>query len=115
MPGGVVEADESPFKAIRREAYEEIGLKKSGFEFLNIDYRPAQNEIISESIQFLFDGGILSSQDIEAIRLSDEHSEFCFLPFEEALVRLSPFLAKRLRAVLGDNGALYLEDSTIIG
>ena len=59
LPGGVTEINESPKQGAIREVEEEIGLVKTELSFAGIDYKPARNEILSESLQFIFDGGIL--------------------------------------------------------
>ncbi len=114
LPGGVVEWDESPVTGLIREIREEIGLKKNNFIFLGVDYRPAPNDIVSESLQFPFDGGVLSDKEVEEIKLSEEHQEFRFLPLEQVLPLLSPSLSKRLQAVWVSNGSVYLESGEII-
>jgi 8-oxo-dGTP pyrophosphatase MutT (NUDIX family) len=110
LPGGVMEAGESPTTGLAREIWEEIGLEKNSFIFLGVDYKPSRGEAYMESLQFVFDGGILDETEIRNIRLSEEHSEFKFLPDKEAIPLLTKFLAKRLATILSSsNLPIYME------
>lgn len=114
LPGGLTEINESPRQGAIREVEEEIGLVKNDISFAGLDYKPAKNEILSESLQFIFDGGILSEKEISQIRLSEEHSEFKFLPFEEVFKIVSTLLGLRLKAILESDKPVYLEKSRLI-
>ena len=78
IPGGVVENNESPKQCCQREVFEEIGLNREIGRLLVLDYnRP--NDPKTESLMFVFDGGVLDESDIAAIQLpADELSEFAF-------------------------------------
>ena len=56
IPGGIVEQDESPFDACRREVREEIGLEMTPGRLLAVDYRSAEAGR-SDSLQLVFLGG----------------------------------------------------------
>lgn len=56
IPGGVVERDESPRLAARREVQEEIGLSVEPGDLLAVD-RISQVGDFTEVVAFLFDGG----------------------------------------------------------
>ena len=57
LPGGVIEANESPRQACIREVKEETGLDCHPTRLLCVDYVSDRPHEI-ESIQFVFDGGI---------------------------------------------------------
>lgn len=65
---------------------------------------------------FLFDGGVLSDQQIADIRLpADELGRFAFLPPQQLETELVPRLARRVMAVLPvvGQGGVYLEDGVL--
>lgn len=113
LPGGSVEKDESPAKGCVREIREELGLEKPVLRLLCLEYQSAHSRG-TESLQFIFYGGLLNESEIASIRLpADELSAYRFCPRAEALSLLVPKLAKRtefaLRA-LEENTVIYLED-----
>jgi 8-oxo-dGTP diphosphatase len=112
LPGGTIEADESPRRACEREVQEEIGQALPIGNLLSVDYMPQEHEK-TESLQFIFDGGRLSTEQIQAIRLQEEElSEYRFSPVEEAISLLAINVARRIRPslkALQANGAVYLE------
>ncbi len=92
IPGGIVEANESPYQACLREIKEELGMKVKVGHLLCVDYNPPMMDYL-ESLMFIFDGGILSKAQIETIQIdSKEHYGFAFVPLEE----LGKYLLKRL-------------------
>jgi ADP-ribose pyrophosphatase YjhB (NUDIX family) len=113
LPGGSVEKDESPAKGCVREIREELDLEKPVLRLLCLEYQSAHSRG-TESLQFIFYGGLLSESEIASIRLpADELSAYRFCTRAEALSLLIPKLAERtefaLRA-LDENTILYLED-----
>lgn len=115
LPGGVTELNESPQAGAIREVEEEIGLIKKDLSFICLDYKPARNEVFSESLQFVFDGGILSDEEIAQIKLSNEHSEFKFSSFNEAFEIFSHYLSLRLKAIMEANKKpVYLEKGRLV-
>jgi 8-oxo-dGTP diphosphatase len=112
IPGGVVEQDESPRQACRREIGEELGLACSIQTLLVVDYNSA-SAAKGESLQFLFDGGTLEPEDIAAIRLPErELSEYRFFAAHE-LPEMTPTLRRRVLAAwrqVEKAGAVYLEN-----
>ncbi|EFL09132.1 predicted protein [Streptomyces sp. AA4] len=96
IPGGLVEDDESPLAACRREVREELGIDVTVGRLLVVDWLPTHG-VWRDSVQFVFDGGVLSRDQIGAIRLaSDELSRFEFLALESAQSQLRPSKARRI-------------------
>lgn len=97
-PGGMVDAGESPVQACIRECKEELGLELSIGKLLCLDYKIAANpELKDDSFQFIFDGGVLSREQIDSIVLdSKEHSQYSFVSTDEAIRLLNSSLSKRL-------------------
>ncbi|MEO0014932.1 MAG: hypothetical protein RLZZ535_3321, partial [Cyanobacteriota bacterium] len=113
LPGGVVEANESPQNACIREVREEIGIEITPERLLCIDYTSKKEEAI-ESLQFIFFGGILAPEKISEIEIAtDEISAYQFLPPKQALTLVSQTLARRITQCLtisDRSETLYLED-----
>jgi 8-oxo-dGTP pyrophosphatase MutT (NUDIX family) len=112
IPGGVVEQDESPRQACRREIQEELGLDRPVGGLLVVDYN-SPNPQKGESLQFIFDGGALAPAEIAAIRLPEsELSEYRFFAPDD-LPQMTPTLRRRVLAAwrqAEQAGAIYLED-----
>lgn len=113
LPGGAVEADESPMMAARREVKEELGLACEPGRLLAVDWVPPRPDR-TEGLMTVFDGGTLSTAEIAAISVPDDELRgwrFCTLA--EAADRLSPLLARRLAGAVAarDTGTVeYLEN-----
>lgn len=92
LPGGVVDEHESPAAALAREVEEEIGLQIQSFDFACVDYISDGDD---ESLQFKFDGGVLTEDKIARIKLqADELSDYKFISTDAAPKFLSPNQAK---------------------
>lgn len=68
LPGGIVEAGESPATAFTREVEEETGLRRKPGPILCVDWVAAQEGCL-DGIVIVFDGGFLSSSDVSALAL----------------------------------------------
>jgi phosphopantetheine--protein transferase-like protein len=116
VPGGNIEARESPRRGCEREVREEVGLDRRVGALLAVEWRPDQGAR-GEAMYYVFDGGILTPEEADAIVLpADELSEHAFVAPAEALARFgSPALARRLAAVLaGPPGpVVWLEDGVV--
>lgn len=121
IPGGVVELNESPKQTCVREVKEEIGLSKNKLTFLCVDYT-GKTDNKTESLQFIFYGGILNNKEIKNIKLSlEELSEFKFTTIKEVKKLLNldgkRLIAKRVgRCVLAikKNKGVYLENAEVM-
>src|SRR5712691_8944824 len=68
LPGGAVEAEESPHATCRREVAEELGLDRPVGRVLAVDWVPSRPGR-PEGLILVYDGGMLTADDIEAIRV----------------------------------------------
>ncbi|WP_116949479.1 NUDIX domain-containing protein [Jiangella endophytica] len=113
LPGGLVEADESPLAAARREVREELGLDRPPGRLLVVDWVPPRPER-PEGLTLLFDGGLLPESATAAVVLpADELRGWAFCPVPEAARLLSPLLSRRVAAALAartTGTVAYLED-----
>ena len=113
IPGGAVEADESPRAAAIRELGEELGLVAAPGRLLVVDWVPPR-DARTEGLMLLFDGGTLTPADTGAIRLPpDELRSWGWCDQRQAEQRLSALLARRVAAAIearADGSTAYLEN-----
>ncbi|GAA2724974.1 MULTISPECIES: NUDIX hydrolase [Streptomyces] len=111
IPGGYVEAGESPLSACRREVGEELGISPSIGSLLVVDWAPSDAE--GDKVLYVFDGGRLGAEEVRAIKLApDELLAAEFHPTDALDELLIPRLARRVgRAIKARAQAhpLYLE------
>lgn len=109
IPGGVVEAQESPYQCCVREVKEELGLEIAHGRLLCVDYL-RESEINREALMFIFDGGQLTPSQVAQIQLPlDELSEFRFVAPANLATYLTARLAQRVQMALAE-GIIYTED-----
>lgn len=113
IPGGVVEANESPLDGCIREVREELGIERRPLRLLCVDYAGETSQR-TESLNFMFYGGILTAGEIAAVRLpGDELTEFRFVGPDEASGLLKRRLRKRVvfcLTLLKTGEMAYLEE-----
>jgi ADP-ribose pyrophosphatase YjhB (NUDIX family) len=98
IPGGVVEADESPRAACRRELREELGLAIEPGRLLCWEWQHAEADR-TESMMFVYDGGLLPHDAV--LRLpADELASYRFVAVEQLGEVTVERLARRIRAAL---------------
>lgn len=117
VPGGAVEIDESPLATCEREVQEELGFTPRVGGLLCVDWVPP-NPPWDGGLMFLFDGGSLTSAQIDSIRLPpNELDHWAFIPANDLDRVLIPRLARRVSACLQarERGGVYLEDGTTPG
>jgi 8-oxo-dGTP diphosphatase len=109
VPGGAVEASESPLAGARREVVEELGQPFPVGRLLVVDW-VAPSGLWDAGLMFLFDGGTLDAAAAARIVLPPEElSAFAFVPVASLDTYLQPRLARRVRAALSADEATYLE------
>jgi len=113
LPGGAVEADESPYDAAIREVTEELGIVVAPGRMLVVDWVPPLADR-AEGVIVIYDGGIVEPGLEGRIRLrGGELRSWAWSTLPEADTRLSPLLARRVRAAVravDDQATSYLED-----
>lgn len=117
LPGGIVERHEPPRVGAEREVLEEIGLVRVLGQPLVIDWLPPYLGW-DDAVEFIFDGGVLSAEDVAAMRLHDgEISSAHWLTAGEAAPRLSPLAARRLLWIdeVRPEAPTYFEDGRPLG
>lgn len=96
LPGGVVEANESPKAAAVRELKEELGLVVPIGRLLVVDYLPP-TEQRPELTAYIFDGGPLTDEWIEVDGVEIVSCAWCDHLDRDALTASAPILRRRLR------------------
>jgi 8-oxo-dGTP diphosphatase len=113
IPGGCVEADESPYAAAVRELQEELGISVVPGRLLVVDWVPPRPGR-TEGVVFVYDGGVLDQAREAAIHLSEgELRSWAWSTAAEAEARLSDLLARRVQAArraASERLTTYLED-----
>jgi len=100
IPGGVVEAGESPRAAARREAREELGIDLTIGSLLVLDWVPAREDR-PDGLMLIYDGGTLDDADARRIRLpGGELNAYGFVDLESAVGLLSDSLERRVKTAL---------------
>jgi len=111
IPGGGVEADESPLTACVREVREELGFDLRHADLRSIDYRKPVEGVRGDAFRFVFFGGTLSEEDTATFHLQEsELSEWRFVDQEDLDAYVTPVMARRLRASLSSTDFVYLEE-----
>lgn len=117
IPGGVVEKNESPYEACKREVQEELGLDLALNRMLCVDYNPTDDHR-TESLMFIFCGGILDEETIKSINLDGKEIVGCqFLPLEEIQGKTTDSLYRRIKkclAAIESEASYYLENQSFI-
>lgn len=125
--GGVAEADETPRATVRREVEEEIGLVKEPGTLLVVAWQPSRernltarqraagwSEHFLDGVQLIFDGGVLTPDDIAAINLDPgEIEDYAFLTLDQAVERMDSLHARWATAAVRareTGSVVYLED-----
>jgi 8-oxo-dGTP diphosphatase len=113
VPGGCVEADESPYDAAVREVREELGISVTPRRLLVVDWVPLRPDR-TEGVMFVYDGGIAGKELEKQIHLGQgELRSWAWSTESEADSRLSDLLARRVRAArqaARDQATSYLEN-----
>lgn len=101
LPGGTIESDkgESPRQGARRETVEEIGLDVAPGALIALDWVAGPGR--PPLTLYLYDGGVLTEQQLAAIRLQEEELDsWRLVPVEELEDYLYQGAARRIRAGL---------------
>ena len=117
IPGGYVEAGETPRQACEREVAEELDLQMTVGQLLAVDWAPHPDE--GDKMLFVFDGGRLTPEQLAVVKLQPaELDAYAFRATSEFDQVLIPRLARRLTAAVGARSAgrvAYLENGSEVG
>jgi 8-oxo-dGTP pyrophosphatase MutT (NUDIX family) len=111
IPGGGVEANESPLAACIREVREELGFDLRTVQLRCIDYRIPVDGLRGSALRFVFFGGVLLETDTQSFQLqATELSEWRFVLPADLDDYVTAVMARRIRASLASDGFVYLEE-----
>lgn len=119
LPGGTIESDdgETPRQGARRETAEEIGLDRDLGRLLAVDWvhGPGRPPLVA----YLYDGGVLTEDDLKAISLQEEELlSWRLVPREELgdylLGALGPRVLAALDVLSSGSGTAELENGNRI-
>ncbi|MHA6626645.1 NUDIX domain-containing protein [Pseudonocardia sichuanensis] len=112
LPGGMVEANESPRSGALRELDEELGLEPTLGRPLVVEWVGAHGPW-DDQIVFVFDGGVILDTEVRSIRVRDrEIAAWRFFDVDAARSEMREHVGRRLRAAVDslESGATrYLE------
>lgn len=115
LPGGLVEQDESPAAACRREVREEIGLDLPIGALYVVGWNAPRRPGSRARFTFVFRMGVLEPAIASArIRLQEkEIDSWQWVQPTAALTLLHPDAAQRLRVAWGTRGGIYTEGRAV--
>lgn len=116
LPGGLIEDNEPPAAACRREIREELGIDLKPVDLLVVGWNPPKREDSRARFTFVFDLGV---HDHEALgqRIQLQESELDAWDWVEppaALDLLHPDAAQRLRHWSEETGPAYVEAQPVV-
>ncbi len=114
LPGGTIEAEESPLEGLHREIHEELSLQIEPLSLLAVDY-VHNRDVRGEYLNFLFSAKDLTEKQALDIQLQAyELKDYRFIPLDQAYELLVPLISRRVKnaitALEERCMALYLED-----
>jgi len=115
VPGGMVEADESPRAAAARECREEIGLDVEVGRLLVVDWVSAGRRP-DDGLMLLYAGGPVDAERI--VLQADELASWQWCDEREVATRTTAFMARRLtaaRAAVRTGSTAELENGYPVG
>ncbi|WP_113702276.1 NUDIX domain-containing protein [Nonomuraea lactucae] len=115
IPGGIVDAGESPHDCAEREVAEELGLAVRSGDLLVVDWVLPMDDRPRSMINFVFDGGVVADPGRIVLQLS-ELDDYGFFSWKEAAALLPETTSGRIpaaRRARKDTRTVYLPTSQV--
>ena len=116
IPGGIVENEESPRQALKREIEEELGIKGEPGRLLVIEYQSG-NDSKTESLMFIFEFRLSDDEERKISLCLDELRSWHYADAATWEEKLGVPLARRLKLAaqaLASGSMQYVEDGNIM-
>jgi ADP-ribose pyrophosphatase YjhB (NUDIX family) len=115
IPGGYVDAGESPAVACSRELHEELGIHRQARQLLVVDWAPNDGE--GDKILYIFDCGPLGDDEAHIKLAGDELDLWEWIPIGQVADYVIPRLHRRITRAYDARSAgmsLYLEHGELV-
>ncbi|GAB3914674.1 NUDIX domain-containing protein [Kibdelosporangium lantanae] len=113
IPGGAVEAHETPWATAQREVEEELGFHEPIGRLVAIDHIPEEG-VMPEGLAFIFDGGLVAEDAVAVLTSADpEILSVGLYALDDVVDKIKPRLAGRITAALeaiGSGGLALCEN-----
>lgn len=102
LPGGVVDAGESPRQGLRRELEEELGIDHRVGQPALVDWMPPYLGW-GDAIEFLYDGGVLDAGTVASVSVRDpELRSVHWVPRQELPQHVTELTRRRIELILDE-------------
>ncbi|WP_419995067.1 NUDIX domain-containing protein [Streptomyces boninensis] len=113
LPGGIVEAEESPREGAQRETRQETGLDLAAGDLVAVEWIQARSRAVRDRLALVFAGPELTPEHLALISLQrDEVTAWRLERPEHARALLHPRIAARIFGASHPGRTLYLETRT---
>lgn len=112
LPGGIVEAEESPLEGFKREVVEELDLKNESPRLMGVKHTKTIG-VVTELLHFFYDAGVLPEKEIASIKLQDDEIEdMKFIKKDELKNFLGPDIVPVIENIIDalENKTVFYKD-----
>ncbi len=100
LPGGAMEAGESPVECLKRELKEELGVEVSGLKLIGVYSKPEQTEIVFSFVCQMLD---------QEIKLNNEADKYAYFGIDQLPPNVSLKQVTRIKDALGNSSEVIFK------